>query len=144
MKFSSNSKYFRPLNAKNIASKRPISSTETFITSIPNSVSIKEDDELVINCTVSSSKPAADISIWMASSYNSNQNSDDMKKIDISDFYTNRNKDYTLKSIAVAKYKVSRNDNLKFVTCIAENVPLDEKWETKRALNVLCKLTFVS
>ena len=104
--------------------------------SLSSSITVRENDELYINCSVNNSKPAADLSIWITQN---GLHDDDMKRLDTSEFYATRNKDYTMKSIATSKYKVSRADNLKSIICIAENAPLEEKWETKRALNVLCK-----
>jgi hypothetical protein len=139
MKFYSSSKYFR-FTSNNYINRNSVSESSGNILS--SSITIRENDELVINCTVNISKPAADLSIWIAHSLSPSfidTNEDGMRKLDIIDFYSLRNKDYTMKSIAVAKYKVSRLDNQKSIICVAENLPLDEKWETKRSLNVLCK-----
>lgn len=110
-----------------------------FPNGLATSISIKENDELIVNCTVNSSKPAANISIWIMPNHRT-AGDDETRKLDIYDFHTFKNRDLTLKSTAVAKFTVSRLDNLKSVTCIAENTALDEKWESKRVINVLCTL----
>lgn len=104
-----------------------------------SAISIKENDELTVNCVVNSSKPAANLSIWLwKKSIRRSLDEDESKKLEIIDSHSNKNKDLTLKSYASAKLVVNRNDHNKFVVCMAENVVLNEKWESKRALNVLC------
>jgi hypothetical protein len=149
-----------------------------------NTVSIKEGDELLITCTVNSSKPAAILSLWVHKRQSQSQhhhsrsrlrrrrgtesdghhvgavkkrfdgkkpvddNSDndeenfdddeDSRKLEIIDSYVIKNTDLTLKSVSSSKFVVSRTDNHRFVACMAENPSLNEKWETKRILNVLC------
>ena len=116
-----------------------------------STVSIKENDELIINCLVNSSKPAANVSIWilnrqnrrsMKSSLRGLVNDGESKPLNIVDSHTYKNRDMTLKTVSVSKYVVARNDNHKLVACVAENSVLNEKWETKRILNVLCKLYY--
>ena len=153
-----------------------------------NTVSIKENDELLITCTVNSSKPAADLSLWIlrrnlnanrkrrrrrkrsSSSSNSeisilsrksgkngpndaennefhendnedeeNNSGNEVRKLETIDSYVIKNGDLTLKSVTTSKYVVTRFDNHRLVSCVAENANLNEKWETKRILNVLCK-----
>lgn len=116
-----------------------------------NTVSIRENDELVITCTVNSSKPAANISIWIWKrssrrsldtnliTHDEDYESNDSRKLDIIDSYVIKNKDFTLKTVASAKITPTRYDNHKIIACIAENSGLNEKWESKRILNVLCK-----
>ena len=133
MKFDTTSKYFRFASNTNINKN---AASENSRNVLSTSITLRENDELGINCSVSNSKPAADVSIWITQGVH---DEDEMKKLDIIDFYSIRNKDYTMRSIATAKYKVSRTDHLKAFVCVAENVPLDEKWETKRFLNILCK-----
>lgn len=135
MKFETTSKYFRFTPNSNI-NKNQLSESSRNVLS--TSITLRENDELIINCTVSNSKPAADVSIWVTQGAHDD---DEMKKLDVIDFYSARNKDYTMRSITTSKYKVSRSDHLKAFVCVAENVPLDEKWETKRFLNILCKKT---
>lgn len=103
-----------------------------------SSISIKENEVLNINCTVDVSKPAANISIWLVPNHRliSDKNS---KQIKLFKSYTVQNADLTMKTIAVAKLTVTRYDNQKSVICIAENTALNEKWESKKTLNVLCK-----
>lgn len=104
----------------------------------PGGITIKENDILTVNCSVAISKPAANISIWLVPNNRlfSDKNS---KKLSLQKFFTYQNEDMTLKSVAVAQFTVNRLDNQKSVVCVAENTALDEKWESKRALNVLCK-----
>lgn len=64
---------------------------------------------------------------------------DDSRKLETIDSYVTKNGDLTLKSVSTSKYVVSRYDNHRLVSCVAENANLNEKWETKRILNVLCK-----
>lgn len=123
-----------------IGKKNLLEKALNFPNGLATSISIKENDELIVNCTVNSSKPAANISIWIMPNHRT-VGDDETRKLDIYDFHTFRNKDLTLKSTAVAKFTVSRLDNLKSVTCIAENTALDEKWESKRVINVLCKIS---
>ncbi len=134
MKFDTTSKYFRLLPNTNIINKNAISENSRNVLS--TSITLRENDELGINCTVSNSKPAADVSVWITQGIHDDD--DEMRKLDIIDYYSIRNKDYTMKSTAISKYKVSRADHLKAFVCVAENAPLDEKWETKRFLNILC------
>ncbi len=106
-----------------------------------SSITIKENEVLTVNCTVDVSKPAANISIWLVPSHRllSDKNS---RKLPLYRFTTHQNEDMTLSSVAIAKFVVNRVDNQKSVVCVAENMALDEKWESKRLLNVLCKLFF--
>ncbi len=103
-----------------------------------NSITIKENEILTVNCSVDVSKPAANISIWLVPNHQllSDKNS---RKLPLYRFKTHQNEDLTMSSVAVAKFIVNRNDNQKSVVCVAENTALDEKWESKRLLNVLCK-----
>jgi hypothetical protein len=117
-----------------------------------STISIKENDELMITCSVNSSKPAANISIWVVrdsfakkrsilSSNFPNRFVDEdyeSKRLDIIDTHSIKNNDFTLKTVATAKLTVKRFENHKMISCIAENPVLNEKWETKRTLNVLC------
>jgi hypothetical protein len=137
-----------------------------------NTISIRENDELVISCSVNSSKPAANMTMWVLkrpiSNYhqlsrrfvlnnndldpnsidNNNLDSphqaasyldDDVRRLEISDRSVNQNRDFTLKTSVTTKFVVNRLDNHKLVACLAENNVLNDKWETKRTLNVLCK-----
>ena len=104
----------------------------------PSSVSIKENDVLTVNCTVNISKPAANISIWLVPNHRLFTDKGS-RKLSIYQFKTFKNLDMTLRSVAIAKFEVKRGDNQKSVICVAENTALNEKWETKRSLNVLCK-----
>ena len=104
----------------------------------PSSVSIKENDVLTVNCTVNISKPAANISIWLVPNHRLYTDKGS-RKLSIYQFKTFKNLDMTLRSVAIAKFEVKRGDNQKSVICVAENTALNEKWETKRSLNVLCK-----
>jgi hypothetical protein len=153
----SNSKYFRELYTPSSSSFLDLNESEgdsdkNGINYDTTTVSVKENDELIINCIVNSSKPSANISIWilnrqnrrsMKNTANNNKrdydNNAEAKMINVIDSHTYKNKDLTMKSVAVAKYVVSRNDNHKLIACVAENAVLNEKWETKRILNVLCK-----
>jgi hypothetical protein len=191
LKLSSQSKFFRDLNSASTSSNPNLenifSSNDNVVQdSLVNEIiSIKENDELTIKCSVNSSKPSANISIGLlrrpaasaASSYNSIKkrdvifdlndlkpssrnfnrladivdDSDDIsfnndqsnheseaRKLDILDRNVVKNKDMTIKTIVSSRIVVNRFDNLKAVTCIAENSVLNEKWETKKVLNVLC------
>ncbi len=142
MKFASNSKYFRIVQPGSsvVDEDNPMKSLKNSLTS---SISIKENDELIINCTVNSSKPAANLSVWIVPNHRTT-NDEDTRKLNLYESYTSRNKDFTLKTIGIARVIVNRFDNLKSVTCIAENTALDEKWEAKKILNVLCKPKFFS
>ena len=154
IKFTSSSKYFRAvytgtsnffgddqpaMNANEINSN-VMGKPMNFQNGLTSSISIKENDELTVNCTVSSSKPAANISIWIVPNHRTTID-EETRKLDITVFQTYRNKDSTLRSVAIAKFIVNRLDNHKSITCIAENTALDEKWESKRVVNVLCKLS---
>ena len=176
-------------------------------TSDSHTVSIREQEELVVKCLVSSSKPAANLSVWLmsrasyhqqqqqqkqqllmqrqrgfntadgtyvakrqphsgggggggrrrrkrsrtgryqvtqaiavtASSWSNNGGGDVPRSIPLVDSHTLVNKDGTMRSVAFAKHVISRADNDKYVACVAENGQLNEKWETKRQINVLCK-----
>lgn len=187
MKFYSPSKYFREVFTNNRETYETVGSTGTGDDSSSvlsasrqlmyssNTVSIREGDELLVTCTVNSSKPAAVLSLWVlkrpVASVNgrrkkrrvggsddvatnsiigggdsipppSNEDSDsdsDARRLDIIDSYVTKNADLTLKSVSTSKFVVSRVDNHRLVACNAENSMLNEKWETKRILNVLCK-----
>ena len=102
------------------------------------SISIKENDILTVNCTVNVSKPAANVSILLIPNHRM-VNDVNAKKLTLHSHMTYPNTDMTVRTVAVAKFTVSRLDNHKSITCVAENSALDEKWETKRTLNVLCK-----
>lgn len=137
-----------------------------------NTVSIRESDELLITCTVNSSKPAAALSIWVhkrptkrrrslrssssserfnsllseqfPNRFSGNDESEDQepadsRRLDPIDSHITKNNDLTLKAVLTSKFVVSRTDNHRFVACVGENPGLNEKWETKRILNVLCK-----
>lgn len=68
--------------------------------------------------------------------------SEDARRLDIIDSYVTKNPhDLTLKSVSTSKFVVSRHDNHRLIACVAENSHLNEKWETKRILNVLCKIS---
>lgn len=113
-------------------------------------VTIRENDLLMIKCSVESSKPAANLSIWLMKNSNyqqfetyNNENyifdSLENKKLPSYDYYVNQNGDLSLKSSLNSKFLPTRYDNHKFVSCIAENQAMDEKWESRKVLNVLCK-----
>lgn len=153
MKFYSASKYFREFFTPNRNDRQMKFNSESSFDS-GSTISIKENDELMITCSVNSSKPAANISIWVVrdsftkkrsvlpSNYPLNRFVDEdyeSKRLDIIDTHSVKNNDFTLKTIATAKLTVKRFDNHKMISCIAENPVLNEKWETKRTLNVLCK-----
>ena len=134
-----------------------------------NTISIRENDELVISCNVNSSKPAANLSLWVLkrpltnyhkltrrnsildnqldnikfddeySSREAASLNDDIRKLDILDKNIAKNRDLTLRTSVTSKLVVNRHDNHKLVACIGENTVLNEKWETKKILNVLCK-----
>jgi hypothetical protein len=132
MSFSSpGSKYFK-FNGRQLGPSSP-----TVTTSI---VTIRENEELVINCTVGSSKPAANVSIWIVPTHRSagmNSQDNEVKKLETVVFHTEKNSDKTLRSTAIARFFAKAADNMRSVTCIAENYGMDEKWESKRNLNVL-------
>jgi hypothetical protein len=146
-----------------------------------NTISIKENDELVISCSVNSSKPAANITMWVLKRPMNNYHqltrrylasgsnevapaaaadpnmiehglgidslgneppaflNDDVRRLDLTERLNTKNRDLTMKTSVTTKFTVNRLDNHKLVACLAENNALDEKWETKRILNVLCK-----
>ncbi len=152
----SNSKYFRELYTPSSSNFLDQNENEgdndkNGMNYDTTTVSVKENDELIINCIVNSSKPSANISVWILNRQNRRSmknaannkrgydNNGEARMINVVDSHTYKNKDLTLKSVAVAKYVVSRNDNHKLISCVAENTVLNEKWETKRILNVLCK-----
>lgn len=139
MRFSSNSKYFRIVQpGSSVTENDEQPPLKSITNSLASSISIKENDELIVNCTVNSSKPAANLSVWIVPNHRTT-NDEDIRKLNLIESYTSKNKDNTLKTIGVARVVVNRFDNLKSVTCIAENTALDEKWEAKKILNVLCK-----
>lgn len=187
MKFYSPSKYFREVFTNNREPYEPLSgvgSDEAVMRNTAsrqlvyssNTVSIKEGDELLVTCTVNSSKPAALLSLWLMKRHHSSAHhsqpqrrqrqrelngketdvaltdpdatdddsvgefdSDDARRLDIIDSYAIKNTDLTLKTVSTSKFVVSRAHNYQLVACVAENPSLNEKWETKRILNVLCK-----
>lgn len=140
MKFTSNSKYFRVLHPGSSTSDDENSIKGiNYSNSLTSSISIKENDELIVNCSVNSSKPAANLSIWIIPNHRSSSE-EDTRKLDFSEYYNLKNKDSSQRTIGLTRFIVNRFDNLKSVTCIAENTALDEKWEVKKILNVLCKL----
>jgi hypothetical protein len=144
-----------------------------------NTISIRENDELVISCAVNSSKPAANVTMWvlkrpinnyhqlirryaLADTHNeidpnviehgggmdggpsmspssSAHLDDDIRRLEIADRNVGRNRDLTLRTYVTTKFVVNRMDNHKLVACLAENTVLNDKWETKRILNVLCR-----
>lgn len=166
IKFHSNSKFFREIYTGNRDAYENVElnskpAPENSLAYGSNTVSIKENDELVITCIVNSSKPAANLSIWILKRKNgknqfhddenlkSNNNEvdspnddyfdvNDSKQLDIIDSYVVNNKDLTLKTVSTSKLIISRNDNHRLISCVAENTNLNEKWESKRVLNVLC------
>lgn len=166
LKFYSPSKYFREIFTNNREAYEPLggvssddanTATRQLVYS-SNTVSIRESDELLITCTVNSSKPAAVLSLWVMQRPSKRRRSSsssrfghgpgdefdldsDARRLDIIDSYVTKNAgDMTLKTVSTSKFVVSRNDNHRLVTCVAENPSLNEKWETKRILNVLCTL----
>jgi hypothetical protein len=143
MKFSSNSKYFRIIQPGSSGSPDDENNFLRYANSLTSSISVKENDELLVNCSVNSSKPAANLSIWILPNHRTS-NDDDTRKVELNELFTVKNKDFTLKTIGIARIIVNRFDNLKSVTCIAENNALDEKWETKKILNVLCKYSIIT
>ncbi|CAF0762611.1 unnamed protein product [Brachionus calyciflorus] len=142
VKFHSDSKYFRETSDADFDSEKL---QQNYGTS--NTVSIRENDEFSITCSVESSKPAANLSIWLLKNSNHQQfetfknenfivDSVDSKKLEIYETHVSKNSDLTLKTISSSKYIPSRYDNRKHIACIAENNGLNEKWESKKILNV--------
>jgi hypothetical protein len=141
MKFFSNSKYFRTsINSQtqNRNYNNYLDKGDSIPVGLISSVTVRENDYVTVNCTVSVSKPAAQLSIWLSPTIRDNE----MRKLELIENYVLRNKDSTMKSVAVARYVAHKNDDQKALICLAENLPLEEKWKTKRVLNVLCESLF--
>lgn len=142
----------------------PMSTSSSTLPPIPgsmnaNTVTIKENEELSVACMVNSSKPAANITIWVLkrpyTGYHRNKrdlsilnvnseddyitggNNEDVRKLELAERNVVKNRDLTLRTSVSSRLIVNRMDNHKLITCVAENSVLNEKWETKRVLNVL-------
>ena len=129
-----------------------------------NSLTVRENEEFMINCVVDSSRPAADIRFNIN---NGNEPSVDPLSNGIINLLTPapgsltvsstlppfsssvmssninimKNIDRTFKTVQTAKLKASLDDHGKLITCKAENGFSNQKWESRKVLNVLCRLT---
>ena len=135
----STSKYFRQFNNKLL---EHFDSQKNSLTdnSILSEIYTKEYDELVIKCFVNSSKPAVDITLWIMEKSAKSFLMNKPIKLEKTNKYTIYNDDSSIKSIVSTKYLVKRGDNQKLLVCSAENAIINDKWQTKNVLNVLCKL----
>lgn len=149
MRFNSDSKYFRETSDVDFELEKNKMSY-----SGSNTVTIRENEEFVVTCSVESSKPAANLSIWLLKNSNQQQfetfknenfiiDSLDAKKLDVYESHVVKNDDQTLKAVSSSKYSPSRYDNHKQIACVAENQGLNEKWESKKVLNIYCKFIFL-
>lgn len=133
--------------------------TENKFDLIDNTVVVKENEELSVNCVVDRSKPAAKInfSTMLVNEKNTTQLADtsttlnklksatSLSKLDSlvsssSNFI--QNNDLTYKTVFTARLKASPKDHGKVITCKADNGFSNQKWENKKILNVLCKSPF--
>ncbi|CAF0732571.1 unnamed protein product [Brachionus calyciflorus] len=126
---------------------------------VENTISLKENDELVLQCIVESSKPAADIKFTIKTETNQNHR-DEMPSLNNNHFSsfltlppltqppklaslqseeTNiiKNSDSTFKTIHTVRLKANRLDHSKTISCFAENGFSNQKWETKKSLSIL-------
>ena len=116
---------------------------------IENTLTVRENEELLFNCVVDSSKPAADIRFSVMNIVDSTKNSPDplmtltyastssLTSLVSSNTNIVKNSDRTFKSTFSARLKANLNDHGKTLTCNAENGFSNQKWENKKTLNVL-------
>jgi hypothetical protein len=156
-------------------------STEHYTELIENSITLRENDEIYINCIVENSKPVADIKFGLlgpsgSTSFSSNNNNNEIlslnsnnynsfltlaptshgsgsqfpnlqnmgKSSSILSLNTNviRTSDFTSKTVLTARLKPTQEDHGKSISCKADNGFSNQKWETKKQLNVLCKCCY--
>jgi hypothetical protein len=116
---------------------------------VDGTITVRENDEFMINCVVDSSRPPADIKFSIitpaeATTTNSSQQLaphllNQPRSLLTSTTNVARNSDQTFKTNMHARLRASVDDHGKTVTCKAENGFSNQKWETKKNLNILCK-----
>ena len=124
---------------------------------IDSTLTVRENEELSLNCIVDSSKPAAEIQFSTSSLSTENiispLSSKILKKLQPaavqvassldsmirSDTNILQNNDRTFRSEFRASLKANANDHGKIITCKADNGFSNQKWENKKVLNILCK-----
>lgn len=113
---------------------------------VENTLTVRENEELLFNCVVDSSKPAADIRFSVTNILDSAKTSPDPSAYASASSLTSlvssntnilKNNDKTFKTIYSARLKANLNDHGKTLTCNAENGFSNQKWENKKTLNVL-------
>lgn len=99
-----------------------------------NVLMIKENDELIVNCIVERSKPAAKIDFLIGE-----QDSKGLKSLVLTSSNVLKNPDKSFKTVYTAKLKAHVDDQGKAIMCRAENGVSNQKWENRKTLNILRK-----
>ena len=113
---------------------------------IDSTVTIKEGEFMDLSCVVDSSKPAAVIEFITSDTNESLDKSSassvtsKLESLISSDTDVAKNKDRTYKTEFSAKLRANAKDHGKILTCKADNGFSNQKWESKKVLNILCKL----
>jgi hypothetical protein len=99
------------------------------------SLTVKENDEILVSCVVERSRPAAKISFFI-----DNDETSLIKPTTTTRLSSNiiKNDDKTFKTIYMSNIKVKQKDHGKLISCSAENELSSQKLENQRTINVLC------
>lgn len=113
---------------------------------IDSTVTIKEGELLDLSCVVDSSKPAALIEFTTTSEVSepldkstTGSITSNLESLMSSNTDVSKNKDRTFKTEFSAKLRANAEDHGKVLTCKADNGFSNQKWESKKVLNILCK-----
>jgi len=97
-----------------------------------NVLTVKQNDELVVNCIVERSKPAAKIDFLIGE-----QDSKGLASLVLTSSNVLKNSDKSFKTVYTAKLKAHVDDQGKAIMCRAENGVSNQKWENRKILNIL-------
>ena len=150
----------RPITANN----KKIQSDQSYEL-VDSTLTVRENEEFSINCVVESSRPVAEIRFSVAnqepqesSSSNGVAGKSPLYSIITSSAATSttlppfassilssnmniaKNLDRTFKTSLTSRLRASSDDHGKAITCKADNGLSHHKWESRKVLNVLCKL----
>lgn len=154
----------KPLMTKSLSTHSPNSyqksNQQEHYELIENTITVKENEEILIDCVVDSSKPAADIKFSLSNNAGSSKSEiPSLNNNHFASFLTlspatpapqppsvvsvntniAKNNDQTFKTMHSIRLKPTQDDHGKVITCKAENGFSSQKWENKKLLNVLCK-----
>ena len=105
------------------------------------SVFVRENEELLVDCVVESSRPEADVHFSFkseASGKIDNATTTSLSPRVIKQ--VTQNQDQTFKTVLNVNFRTQHTDHGKVLSCEAQNSILNQRIQRKKLLNVLCKL----